>query len=104
MDEAAPTTEGSVATDPLRNRWDVPPRPVSDETAGTSAGINIEPGSNDDGWMVPPPVHLSDNTRLQLYKDGEALHAGYDAIRSATRRVCLEVYIFRSDETGRAFA
>ena len=71
---------------------------------GTSAGINIAPGSSDDGWVVPPPVMLADGTRLQLYKDGEALHAGYDAIKDARRRICLEVYIFRSDDTGRAFA
>ncbi|HEV8604988.1 MAG TPA: phospholipase D-like domain-containing protein [Tepidisphaeraceae bacterium] len=71
---------------------------------GTSAGINIEPGSNDDGWEIPPPVMLEDGTRVQLYKDGEALHAGYDAIKAAQKRVCLEVYIFHSDDTGRAFA
>ncbi|HEV8379646.1 MAG TPA: phospholipase D-like domain-containing protein [Tepidisphaeraceae bacterium] len=71
---------------------------------GTSAGINLEPGSNDDGWEIPSPVMLEDGTRVQLYKDGEALHAGYDAIKSAQKRVCLEVYIFHSDETGRAFA
>src|SRR3954454_7565527 len=71
---------------------------------GTSAGINTEPGSNDDGWEIPSPVMLEDGTRVQLYKDGEALHAGFDAIKSATKRVCLEVYIFHSDDTGRAFA
>jgi len=71
---------------------------------GTSAGINLEPGSDDDGWEIPPPVMLEDGTRVQLYKDGEALHAGFDAIKSAKKRVCLEVYIFHSDDTGRAFA
>src|SRR3954471_20459240 len=71
---------------------------------GTSAGVNIEPGSNDDGWEIPPPVTLSDGTRIQLYKDGEALHAGFDAIKAAKKRVCMEIYIFHSDETGRAFA
>ena len=71
---------------------------------GTSAGINTEPGSNDDGWDIPLPVYLEDGTRVQLYKDGEALHAGFDAIKSAQKRVCLEVYIFHSDDTGRAFA
>lgn len=71
---------------------------------GTSAGINTEPGSNDDGWEIPPPVMLEDGTRVQLYKDGEALHAGYDAIKAAQKRVCLEIYIFHSDDTGRAFA
>ncbi|HEY8668039.1 MAG TPA: phospholipase D-like domain-containing protein [Tepidisphaeraceae bacterium] len=72
--------------------------------AGTSPGINIEPGSQDDGWIVPPPVELGDGTRIQLYKDGEALHAAYEAIRQAKHRICLEVYIFASDATGRAFA
>src|SRR5438477_7674446 len=71
---------------------------------GTAPGINIEPGSNDDGWEIPPPVMLEDGTRVQLYKDGEALHAGFDAIKAAKKRVCLEVYIFHSDETGWAFA
>ena len=42
---------------------------------GTSTGLNIAPGSDDDGWTVPHPVHLQDGTRVQLYKDGEALHA-----------------------------
>jgi cardiolipin synthase len=72
--------------------------------AGTSAGINIAPGSDDDGWIVPDPVQLDDGTRVQLYKDGEALHAAYRAIEEARRRICLEVYIFASDDTGRAFA
>ena len=40
---------------------------------GVSPGINIAPGSDDDGWEVPPPVILEDGTRLQLYKDGEGL-------------------------------
>src|SRR4051812_8913071 len=72
--------------------------------AGTSTGLNISPGSEDDGWTVPDPVELSDGTRIQLYKDGEALHAAYDAIRDAKKRVCLEAYIFADDPTGRAFA
>ncbi len=54
--------------------------------------------------MIPGPVELGDGTRIQLYKDGEALHAAYQAIRHAKHRVCLEVYIFASDSTGRAFA
>ena len=72
--------------------------------AGTAPGINISPGSDDDGWVVPQPVTLSDGTRIQLYKDGEALHAGLEAIRDARRRICLEVYIFADDDTGHAFA
>jgi len=71
---------------------------------GTSTGLNISPGNDDDGWRVPPPVRLSDGTRIQLYKDGEALHAAYEAIKHAKKRICLEVYIFADDDTGRAFA
>jgi cardiolipin synthase len=72
--------------------------------AGASTGINIQPGSDDDGWTVPDPVPLADGSSVQLYKDGEALHASYLAIEAARNRVCLEMYIFASDDTGRAFA
>jgi len=71
---------------------------------GVAPGINIEPGENDDGWIVPELVVLPDSTRIQLYKDGEALHKAYEALKLAERRICLEVYIFASDDTGRAFA
>jgi hypothetical protein len=71
---------------------------------GASTGINIEPGSEDDGWVVPDPVPMGDGSIVQLYKDGEALHAWYEAIKAARSRVCLEMYIFAGDETGRAFA
>jgi cardiolipin synthase len=74
------------------------------EGGGTSSGVNIAPGSDDDGWRVPEPVTLADGTRLQLYKDGEALHAAYAAMKHARRRICLEVYIWGDDDTGRAFA
>src|SRR5437588_9309238 len=74
------------------------------QQAGTSSGINREPGSNDDGWIVPPPVRLEDGSRIQLYKDGEALRAAYDAIENAKYRVCLEAYIFSGDTTGQTFA
>src|SRR3954465_13468636 len=76
----------------------------SQVTAGTAPGVNIAPGSDDDGWVVPDSVKLGDGTTLQLYKDGEALHAAYAAIEHARRRICLEVYILASDDTGRAFA
>jgi cardiolipin synthase len=71
--------------------------------AGVSPGVNIAPGSDDDGWIVPEPVVLGDGTAVQLYKDGEALHAAYDAIARARFLICLEVYIFANDETGKAF-
>lgn len=82
-------------------------RPSSKGTpreAGTSSGVNLEPGSDDDGWIVPQPVELRDGSRVQLYKDGEALRAAFEAIARARFRICLEVYIFASDHTGRAFA
>src|SRR5689334_20765184 len=73
-------------------------------SAGASPGINIEPGCDDDGWVVPDPITLADGSKIQLYKDGEALHAAYEAIKLAKHRICLEVYIFHSDDTGQAFA
>ena len=93
--------------DDIRNAPD-PGRAIAEKSPqgveGTSSGVNIAPGSDDDGWCVPKPVFLSDGTRLQLYKDGEALHAAYEAIKGAKRRICLEVYIWGNDDTGRAFA
>jgi cardiolipin synthase len=71
---------------------------------GTLTGLNMEPGSADDGWVSPEPVSLGDGSIIQLYKDGEALHAAFEAIKAAKHRVCLEMYIFASDDTGRAFA
>src|SRR3954471_2443698 len=73
-------------------------------SAGTSTGVNILPGSDDDGWIIPNRVSLADRTTVQLYKDGEALHAAYNAVAGARRRVCLQVYTFYSDATGRSFA
>jgi cardiolipin synthase len=81
-----------------------PPGSPEQGDLGTSTGLNISPGSDDDGWKVPAAVHLSDGTRLQLFKDGEALHAAYEAIKHAKKRICLEAYIFADDDTGRAFA
>ncbi|MEA2735768.1 MAG: cardiolipin synthase [Humisphaera sp.] len=77
---------------------------AADEPKFPAAGVNIAPGSDDDGWIVPPPVRLADGSEVQLYKDGEALHAAYRAIETAQQTICLEIYIFHSDETGRAFA
>lgn len=93
------------ASDQPKGRGAAPPGSDPCEgDLGTSSGVNITPGSDDDGWIVPPPVRLTDGSMVQLYKDGEALHAAYEAIKSAKRRVCLESYIFADDETGRAFA
>jgi cardiolipin synthase len=73
-------------------------------SSGTSPGINIAPGRDDDGGIVPRPFPLADGSTVQLYKDGEALYAAYHAIESAHDSVGLEVYIFHSDDTGYAFA
>ena len=77
--------------------------PEARRGSGVSPGVNISPGSDDDGWVVPQPVALGDGTIVQLFKDGEALHAAYDAINNAKFLVCLEVYIFASDDTGKMF-
>src|SRR5215216_38689 len=89
-----------------RDRAQQPPLPGMHPqgAAGASTGLNIEPGSDDDGWIVPPPVQMADGSVVQLYKDGEALHAAYEAIKGAKFRICLEMYIFASDATGWAFA
>jgi len=96
-DVKPPPTGRDLKADPL-------PVMEAQGSAGTSRGINLGPGSDDDGWIVPPPVTLGDGSRVQLYKDGEALHAAYEAIRGATRLICLEIYIFADDATGMAFA
>jgi cardiolipin synthase len=71
--------------------------------SGISPGLNIAPGSDDDGWVVPQPVTLADGTSVRLFKDGEALHAAYEAIKNAKFLICLEVYIFANDDTGKMF-
>src|SRR4051794_9357481 len=88
-----PASDRDLSRDPL-------PTMDAQGGSGTSSGINIAPGSDDDGWVVPPPVTLGDGTQVQLYKDGEGLHAAFEAIQNAKRRICLEIYIFASDETG----
>ncbi len=90
-------TRRDLATDPLCAT-------DAQGARGTSGGINIAPGSDDDGWVIPDPVTLADGTQVQLYKDGEALRAAYEAIQQARHRICLEIYIFAGDETGQAFA
>jgi cardiolipin synthase len=71
--------------------------------APNADGLNMGPGA-EDGWVTPPPVTLGDGTRLYLYKDGEGLKAGLRAIEAAKRRICLEMYIFANDATGKAYA
>src|SRR5262245_62112844 len=95
------------------DQWRVGGTPVSPQKdcpapgegdAGTSSGVNISPGSDDDGWVVPPPVTLSDGSTVQLHKDGEALHAAAEAIEQAKARICVQSYIFADDATGHAYA
>ncbi|HSV13682.1 MAG TPA: phospholipase D-like domain-containing protein [Tepidisphaeraceae bacterium] len=94
------STQPTDRTDAL-NEMPCPPSP---HETGTASGQTIRPGANDDGWIVPAPVKLSDGTTIRLYKDGEAWHAAFDAMRDAKMRICLEIYIFASDDTGRAVA
>ncbi|HEY0007339.1 MAG TPA: phospholipase D-like domain-containing protein [Tepidisphaeraceae bacterium] len=67
-------------------------------------GLNIAPGSGDDGWTGLPPVKLADGSYVELLKDGESLKRAYDAISQAKSRICFEFYIWDDDATGRAFA
>src|SRR5947208_17181672 len=82
--EAGPTTERQAGAAVLQ------PRARLGEE-GTAPGINIEPGSNDDGWEIPPPVMVEDGTRVQGEEDGEVQHAGFEEIKAARRSICLEV-------------
>jgi cardiolipin synthase len=96
MPTTAPVTDRTKGLQPIAT----PPRAET----GTASGINITAGSDDDGWVIPPPVTLADGTVVQLFKDGEAWHAAFEAMKLARFRICLELYIFASDETGRAVA
>ena len=81
-----------------------PPRKSRLGEAGTATGTCIDIGCVDAGWTAPPPVALADGTTVRLFKDGQGLTAALGAIRAAKEQICLEVYIFHSDETGRAYA
>lgn len=101
------TTTAATATEPVDRTTGLQGpacAPGGAEAAGTSSGDTIRPGNNDDGWIIPPPVKLPDGTTIQLYKDGEAWHAAFDAMKLAQSRICLEIYIFASDDTGQAVA
>ena len=84
---------------------ETPPHAVSAEPGrrGIAQGLNVQCGSIEEGWTVPPPVTLSDGSTVQLYKDGQALRAVYDAIQSARQSILLETYTIAGDATGRAF-
>lgn len=77
---------------------------VRSEPKIVPAGLNLRPGPEDDGWVTTPRVTLGDGSTIQLYKDGEGLRAALDAIRGAKKRICLEIYIFKNDATGKVFA
>jgi cardiolipin synthase A/B len=81
-----------------------PPRKSRLGEAGTARGDCIDAGCVEGGWTLPPPVSLVDGTMIQLYKDGQGLTAAFQGIKSAQKQICLETYIFHSDDTGRAFA
>jgi cardiolipin synthase len=81
-----------------------PARPSRLGEAGTARGACVDVGCVDGDWIAPPPVSLTDGTSIRLYKDGQGLTAALQGIASAREQICLEVYIFHSDETGRAFA
>lgn len=67
-------------------------------------GINMASGDQDDDWKTPPPVTLADGSNVQLWKDGEALKRGFDAIALAESRICFQFYTWNADATGRAYA
>jgi len=94
------------ATDPIDRTAGLQKTPPA--TAPTDAGIatgrTLVVGEQDGGWTTTPTVHLTDSTVIQLFKDGQAWHAAFDALRAAQRRICLEFYIFASDDTGWAIA
>ena len=81
-----------------------PKRRLRDLLRKNEVGINVPPADLDDGWVTPPPVTLADGSQVTLWKDGEALKRGYDAIAEAKHLVCFEFYTWNADSTGRAFA
>jgi cardiolipin synthase len=81
-----------------------PPRKSRLGEMGTSRGECIDAGCIDAGWKIPPPVLLPDGSAVRLFKDGQGLTAALQAIEAAREQILLEVYIFHSDDTGRAFA
>ena len=84
-------------------RGPLPPTPKPDDE-GIARGETIRPGDDEAGWVIPPPVRLSDGTELRLLKDGQAWRAAFESLERARRQICLEFYIFASDDTGRAVA
>ena len=81
-----------------------PPRQSRLGESGTARGACTDVGCVEAGWTAPPPVALTDGTTVRLFKDGQGLTAALRGVKSARDQICLEAYIFHSDETGRAFA
>lgn len=81
-----------------------PPRESRLGEAGTCSGALTEVGCEEAGWTCPPGVRLADGSAIRLFKDGQGLTAALAAIKTARQQICLETYIFHSDDTGRAFA
>jgi cardiolipin synthase A/B len=112
---AAPSVEGRAVKRAAKRyaRWRErrqrlerrrPPRKSRLGEAGTCRGACIDAGCVEAGWTAPPPVALAGGSALRLYKDGQGLTAALHAIKAARHEILLEVYVFHSDETGRAFA
>lgn len=95
---------GSLPSGIHPQRASAPKRLLKRLLKRNDVGVNVAPGDADDGWQSPPPVTLADGSRVQLFKDGEALKHAYDAIERARSFVCFEFYIWDQDETGNAFA
>ncbi len=118
--EASDLSEGAPLSDNARRRYERraaqwqrrqtqldlrhPPRKSRLGEAGTATGTCIDVGCVDGGWTAPPPVKLLDGTGIRLFKDGQGLTAALGGIRAAKQQICLETYIFHSDDTGRAYA
>jgi cardiolipin synthase len=85
-----------------QQRWR-PWRQSAPEHAAAAGMDGVAITGTFEDWVTPDPVTLRDGTTVQLLKDGQALRAAYDAIATARRRICVEMYIFSSDEAGREF-
>ncbi|MEM8875734.1 MAG: phospholipase D-like domain-containing protein [Planctomycetota bacterium] len=107
MPRSVPPPPPPVRPDPRAARVgiehvDAPDLQVA-EDSNLRLGLNLEPGSQDDGWEHPDAVELRDGSGLRLYKDGEALAAAFAGIKDARHTVYLETYILANDDTGKAF-
>jgi cardiolipin synthase len=100
--QAAAAVSRSLVRKLSQQRWR-PWRQVLHDHAGAAGMDHAAIAGTFEDWVTPDMVTLSDGTTVQLLKDGQALRAAYDAIQLARRRICVEMYIFSSDEAGREF-